>query len=91
MATDVERRRRSDGSSTTSATAAEDTPLLRSETSSSLTSRDVSPRRERQPAEGSEEPLSRTRATCIVLSMWALIFLQGKAVGLIGKLCCGRC
>ncbi|KAL2019716.1 hypothetical protein VTK56DRAFT_9253 [Thermocarpiscus australiensis] len=79
MTADLEQRRHGDNDSTaTSATAAEDTPLLRSETASSLTARDAPPRSERTPADGSEQPLGRKRATCIVLSMWALIFLQAS-------------
>lgn len=74
-----------DESSTTSPTvAAEDTPLLRSE-SSSVTARDVSPPSERQPGSAPEQSLGWKRTTAIVLSMWALIFLQGELF-----LCC-RC
>ena len=52
----------------------ESTPLLTSE-SSSDTARDagfLTP---------TQEPLSWTRVACIVLSMWALIFLQGRFWG----------
>jgi hypothetical protein len=64
-------------SSATSPTVAEDTPLLRSE-SSSVTARDASPASERQPGSGPEQALGWKRTTCIVFSMWALIFLQGE-------------
>jgi hypothetical protein len=57
-------------------TVAEDTPLLRSE-SSSVTARDVSPASDRQRGPVPDQPLGWKRTTCIVLSMWALIFLQG--------------
>ena len=71
-----------DDSSATSATsptvAAEDTPLLRSE-SSSVTARDASPTpSDHGPAE--QSPLGWRRATCIVLSMLVLIFLQGASI-----------
>ncbi len=70
-----------DDSSATSPTVAEDTPLLRSE-SSSLTARDASPSAaDRLPLPVPEQPLGWKRATCIVLSMWALIFLQGESTG----------
>ncbi|KAK4237414.1 hypothetical protein C8A03DRAFT_44712 [Achaetomium macrosporum] len=62
----------------TSTTATEDTPLLRSETASSRTARDESPTSARQPEPVAEQPLGWKRATCIVLSMWALIFLQAS-------------
>jgi hypothetical protein len=57
-------------------TVTEDTPLLRSE-SSSVTARDVSPASDRHPGPAPDQPLGWKRTTCIVLSMWALIFLQG--------------
>ena len=79
MTSDSEQRRHGDSdSSTTSVTAAEDTPLLRSETSSTVTARDGSPSSQRRPSDSPEQPLGRRRAACIVLSMWALIFLQGN-------------
>ncbi|KAK1760624.1 vacuolar basic amino acid transporter 1 [Echria macrotheca] len=59
------------GSFSTAPTATENTPLLRSETASSGTARDVSP----PPA---DESLSGMRMACIVLSMWVLIFLQAS-------------
>ncbi|KAK0651589.1 major facilitator superfamily domain-containing protein [Cercophora newfieldiana] len=55
---------------------AETTPLLGSETASSLTARDVSPLGSK--AQDGEPPLSRERVVCIVLSMWVLIFLQAS-------------
>jgi hypothetical protein len=82
--TDIDRRRHGDnGSSTASTAVAEDTPLLRSETASSVTARDASPDANAPllPADSpdaTKQPLGWKRATCIVLSMWALIFLQGK-------------
>ncbi|KAH6840705.1 major facilitator superfamily domain-containing protein [Chaetomium sp. MPI-CAGE-AT-0009] len=67
-----------DDSSATSPTVAEDTPLLRSE-SSSVTVRDGSPASNRQPGPIPEHPpLGWKRTTCIVFSMWALIFLQAS-------------
>ncbi|KAL2178100.1 major facilitator superfamily domain-containing protein [Thermothelomyces heterothallicus CBS 202.75] len=70
---------RDDNSATTSSPAvAEDTPLLRSETSS-VTARDVSPASHGQPGPPApEQSLGWKRTTCIVLSMWALIFLQAS-------------
>ncbi len=74
-----------DSSATSPTVAAEDTPLLRSE-SSSVTARDASPTpsdsRDRQPGHGPAEqpPLGWKRATCIVLSMLVLIFLQGELI-----------
>jgi hypothetical protein len=67
------------------ATATENTPLLRSEAASSHTVRDGSPAsaetrrnaREAMPY-GADITLGWKRATCILLSMWALIFLQGE-------------
>ncbi|KAK0635874.1 major facilitator superfamily domain-containing protein [Bombardia bombarda] len=85
-----------DDSFSTTATAAENTPQLRSETASSYTARDGSPdgtddHREHgvdSPLLGSSAaaaaaveqppPLTRARAICIILSMWALIFLQAS-------------
>ncbi|GAB1315132.1 hypothetical protein MFIFM68171_05342 [Madurella fahalii] len=76
---DIERRRQGDtDSSAASTTAAEDTPLLHSETASSLTARDASPGAGPKPADASGQPLGWKRATCIVLSMWVLIFLQAS-------------
>ncbi|KAK4039171.1 vacuolar basic amino acid transporter 1 [Parachaetomium inaequale] len=69
--------RQHDDSSATSPTVAEDTPLLRSE-SSSVTARDAFPASDRQPGLVPEQPLGWKRMTCIVLSMWALIFLQAS-------------
>ncbi|KAK3327145.1 major facilitator superfamily domain-containing protein [Cercophora scortea] len=67
------------GSFSTAATAAENTPLLLSETASSYTARDVVLSPGRQPAvEDGEERISRARGVCIILSMWALIFLQAS-------------
>jgi hypothetical protein len=67
-----------DDSSATSPTVAENSPLLRSE-SSSVTVRDGSPASNRLPGPVPEQPaLGWKRSTCIVLSMWALIFLQGE-------------
>lgn len=59
----------------TAATATENTPLIQSETA---TLRDGSP--ETDPATASDEDpvIGWKRAVCIILSMWALIFLQGK-------------
>lgn len=72
------RQRDDDDSSATSPTVAEDTPLLRSE-SSPVTIRDGSPASNRQPGPVPEQPaLGWKRTTCIVFSMWALIFLQGE-------------
>ncbi|KAK3377848.1 major facilitator superfamily domain-containing protein [Podospora didyma] len=87
MAVDAESRRRGDddGNLSDSVTVGEDTPLLRSETASSLTARDGSPailpgRRQPVPvnldSNGLEQPLGRGQAVSIVLSLWALIFLQ---------------
>ncbi|KAK0720692.1 major facilitator superfamily domain-containing protein [Lasiosphaeris hirsuta] len=56
----------------TAPTVAENTPLLSSGTASSQTTRDASPSRPE------DEPLSWGRITCIILSMWALIFLQAS-------------
>lgn len=79
--TDIDRHRHGDhDGSATSTIAAEDTPLLHSETSSSLTARDASPPTGPKPVDDSEQPLGWKRTTCIVLSMWVLIFLQGKLV-----------
>jgi len=65
-----------DSSATSPTVAAEDTPLLRSE-SSSVTARDASPApSDHGPAE--QPPLGWRRATCIVLSMLVLIFLQAS-------------
>lgn len=79
MTTPFNTRRHGDNdSSATSPTVAENTPLLRSE-SSSVTARDGSPASDRQPGPGPEQPpLGWKRTTCIVFSMWALIFLQGE-------------
>ena len=74
--------RQHDDSSATSPTVAEDTPLLRSE-SSSVTARDASPASDRQSGPVPEQPLGWKRTTCIVLSMWALIFLQGESAVLL--------
>ncbi|KAK0671853.1 putative vacuolar basic amino acid transporter 1 [Cercophora samala] len=71
-------------SSTTSATitATEQTPLLASDTSSVTTARHISPERESTihnvPSYDEDEhpPLGWKRGTAIILSMWALIFLQ---------------
>ncbi|KAK3681467.1 major facilitator superfamily domain-containing protein [Podospora appendiculata] len=65
------------GSFSTSATAAENTPLLLSETASSYTARDVVSLGH-QPVVEDEERISRARGVCIILSMWALIFLQAS-------------
>lgn len=79
----AERSQRADDDGfSTAGTAAENTPLLRSQASSTGTLRDG-------PADGqpngvpsgevTEEPvLGWKRAVCIILSMWALIFLQGE-------------
>ena len=67
----------SNDSFSASATATGDTtPLLGSEAASSHSSHSAG---DAYPfgATG-EEPLSKTRATCIVLSMWVLIFLQAS-------------
>ncbi|KAK4670566.1 uncharacterized protein QC763_212890 [Podospora pseudopauciseta] len=71
------------GSSTTSATitATEQTPLLASDTSSVTIARHISLEREstihNEPSEEDEHPpLGWKRGTAIILSMWALIFLQ---------------
>lgn len=77
MNTNFGPRHGDDDSSATSPTVAENTPLLRSE-SSSFTARDGSPAADRRPLPVPEQPLGWKRATCIVLSMWALIFLQGE-------------
>ncbi|KAK4158518.1 major facilitator superfamily domain-containing protein [Chaetomidium leptoderma] len=80
MTTNLDSHRHGDhDSSATSPTVAEDTPLLRSE-SSSVTARDASPTSDRQqPGPAPEQqPLGWKRTTCIVLSMWALIFLQAS-------------
>ncbi|KAK4191510.1 a3cd8e07-eb26-4bbc-94d6-23fef38e34f5 [Podospora australis] len=70
------RRRLDDESSTTSDTITENTSLIRSD-SSSLTARDVSPGSNRSTPSDSDGPsLGWKRGTCIILSMWALIFLQ---------------
>jgi hypothetical protein len=37
----------------------------------------VSPASDRHPGPAPDQPLGWKRTTCIVLSMWALIFLQG--------------
>lgn len=74
------RRRDDDDSpptSPTSPTIAEDTPLLRSE-SSSVTARDAASATDRLPGSAPEQSLGWKRTTCIVFSMWALIFLQGE-------------
>ncbi|EAQ85776.1 hypothetical protein CHGG_07029 [Chaetomium globosum CBS 148.51] len=79
MTTPFNTRRHGDNdSSATSPTVAENTPLLRSE-SSFVTARDGSPASDRQPGPGPEQPpLGWKRTTCIVFSMWALIFLQAS-------------
>lgn len=75
------------------ATAAENTPLLRSQAFSTGTMRDGLA--DGEPSGVSPEDLSEApvlgwkRAVCIILSMWALIFLQGEAPCLYG-LCTGR-
>ncbi|KAJ9137432.1 MFS general substrate transporter [Coniochaeta hoffmannii] len=75
-------RRADDDDFSTAATAAENTPLLRSPTSSTGTLRDGSS--SSRPDGGhsgdvTEEPvLGWKRAVCIILSMWALIFLQAS-------------
>ncbi|KAL2196122.1 major facilitator superfamily domain-containing protein [Corynascus similis CBS 632.67] len=74
------RRRDDDDSpptSPTSPTIAEDTPLLRSE-SSSVTARDAASATDRLPGSAPEQSLGWKRTTCIVFSMWALIFLQAS-------------
>ena len=77
-------RRADDDDFSTAATAAENTPLLRSPTSSTGTLRDGSS--SSRPDGGhsgdvTEEPvLGWKRAVCIILSMWALIFLQGEHI-----------
>ncbi|KAK0726956.1 major facilitator superfamily domain-containing protein [Lasiosphaeria miniovina] len=74
-------------SASAAATATEDTPLLRSETASSLTARDASPAPLLPPpigivGDGDGLPpgyaMGRGQTVCIVLSMWALIFLQAS-------------
>ncbi|KAL1879897.1 hypothetical protein VTK73DRAFT_6709 [Phialemonium thermophilum] len=65
----------------TAATATEDTPLLRSEAVSSATPtpRAASPEAPREDDEGScEKTIGWRRAVCIIISMWALIFLQSS-------------
>jgi hypothetical protein len=66
----------------TAATATENTPLLQSHTSSTGTLRDGSSDGHRDAAastDSSEEPvIGWQRGLCIILSMWALIFLQGN-------------
>lgn len=68
----------------TAPTAAENTPLLQSPRSSNGTLRDGSADGHPDGAASgdlTEEPvLGWKRAVCIILSMWALIFLQGKAL-----------
>ncbi|SPQ20956.1 a3cd8e07-eb26-4bbc-94d6-23fef38e34f5 [Thermothielavioides terrestris] len=81
MTTDPEPRRPAGTDSwDTSTAASEETPLLRSDTSSSQTARDVSPASQRPPGGdgAAEQPLGWKRTACIVLSMWALIFLQAS-------------
>lgn len=86
MATDPEPRRPGGTDSwDTSTAASEETPLLRSDTSSSRTARDESPSTSERPplsdnndASLAAQPLGWKRTTCIVLSMWALIFLQAS-------------
>ncbi|KAL2259397.1 hypothetical protein VTK26DRAFT_6933 [Humicola hyalothermophila] len=79
MMTDSTERRYGDNDSTaTSATAAENTPLLRSETPSTIAARDVSSASERQASDNPGRQLGPGRVACIVLSMWALIFLQAS-------------
>jgi hypothetical protein len=71
--------------------ATESTPLIISETSSSRTIRDeessAANQQNHEAGDGNEglvleQPLGWQRGTCIVLSMWALIFLQGELLNL---------
>ena len=71
-----------DSFSETDVTATENTPLLPSEVSSQ-TLRDASSATGEQRTSPDDDDVaahsvSPIRAVCIVLSMWALIFLQGK-------------
>ncbi|KAK3996752.1 a3cd8e07-eb26-4bbc-94d6-23fef38e34f5 [Cladorrhinum sp. PSN332] len=81
MAIDPDRRHLRDESPTptSSVTATEDTPLLPSELSS-VTARDVSPSPVRSAvSDGSGRPsLGWKRGSCIIFSMWVLIFLQAS-------------
>jgi hypothetical protein len=69
----------------TAATATEETPLLHSETASSQTLRDGSPGSSGRRVNGESREdgspkipsIGLARAICIIISMWALIFLQG--------------
>ncbi len=73
-------RNAADESFSAAGTATENTPLLRSETASTVTAGD-GPQAEGQALDANEpsEPKLGLRQTlCLILSMWALIFLQGK-------------
>ena len=72
MTVDVATRRDLDDDNiSTSPPAAETTPLLVSESAGSPSTND-------DFTNLSDEPLGRTRTTCIALAMGILIFLQGK-------------
>ncbi|KAK4463384.1 major facilitator superfamily domain-containing protein [Cladorrhinum samala] len=81
MTVNPDRHHRNDEnpSPASSVTAAENTPLLRSDTSS-ITARDVSPSPTRSPGDddSGQPPLGWKRGTCIILGMWVLIFLQAS-------------
>ncbi|KAK4229652.1 major facilitator superfamily domain-containing protein [Podospora fimiseda] len=83
MTIDSDRRHLRDDSPTptSSVTATEGTPLLSSEVSS-ITIRDVSPSSVRSAAvsdsDDEQPPLGWKRGTCIIFSMWVLIFLQAS-------------
>ena len=73
-------RHAADESFSAAGTATENTPLLRSETASTVTAGD-GPQAEGQALDASQpsEPeLGFKQALCLIFSMWALIFLQGK-------------
>jgi len=89
MTVDPERQRVEEDIPSASPTACENTPLLASETSSYITSPEFdydqdacpdpeipipTPTQRQKPS-----PLGWKHASCIVVSMWALIFLQGAS------------
>ncbi|KAK3392156.1 major facilitator superfamily domain-containing protein [Sordaria brevicollis] len=65
-------------SPTLTASAAETTPLLNSETASSYTIGNEPPPTSSPPASQDEKPIGFARGLSIALSMWALIFLQAS-------------
>jgi len=81
-----------DESFSTAATATENTPLLGSETGSSFTPDDdccspllptsipdnITLQQDEDASTPADQTWSRGRATCIIVSMWALIFLQAS-------------